>query len=93
MFIKPASYTNPASLYAAPGKRETARLPRAGEQQFDTLIISRTAQKEQDFVARVSNDLRVRHSSGDLARIKEDIAAGRYEPDAMAVAAKLMLEG
>lgn len=71
----------------------SAQMP---EKLYDQVSLSKLPQGEQDFrkqmVSRLVGQVRTAHTTGDIQRIKDDVTAGTYKPDATEIAAKLLLE-
>lgn len=68
-----------------------------GSGRFDQLQISQTyddvEKKVMELTGQVSQQVRVRHTAGELSLLQQQIREGTYQPDAREIAAKMLLEG
>ena len=92
--IPPILQTAKAQNLSPSGVHSTSA---SNEAQFDRLRIHTAAteqrQFQQELASRLVKDIRTRHTTGDIQRIKEDIAQGRYRVDPQEIAKRLLLEG
>ncbi len=77
--------------------RNRTQVPQTSERQFDQVNISRESsgaeQFRQECVSRLVREVRTAHTASDIARIKAEVQSGTYQPDAVEIAAKLLMEG
>ena len=44
----------------------------------------------QEMVSRLSQEVRTAHTTGDIQRLKQQVASGQYVPDPMAIAGRML---
>lgn len=76
--------------------RGNAASPQVSELHFDQVNISRESstavQFRQECLSRLVREVRTAHTASDISRIKAEVQNGSYQPDAVEIAAKLLLE-
>lgn len=91
--VYPLSFSSPYQVASRPRNLQ----PQASGKQFDHVNISRESsaaeQFRQECVSRLVREVRTSHTTSDIARIKAEVQNGSYQPDAIEIAAKLLLEG
>ncbi len=68
---------------------------RPAAQQFDQIQLSKRPQgmegQVRELADRVSRQVRLRHTTGELDAIRTQIQNGTYQPDASEIAARMLL--
>lgn len=63
---------------------------------FDSVCLSDTSGEQdlfqRELVSRIVQEVKTRHTIGDIQQIKKEIDGGIYQPDPAEIAARLMLE-
>lgn len=65
--------------------------------KYDSVSFSAPASGEDKFrmalVGRLTQEVRAAHTTGDIAALHDQVAAGTYAPDSMAIARRMLLLG
>lgn len=97
--------SGPAAFYTTmatarlhyPKAERTARVRDAAPtHNFDSVSISAPTAEgrlQRGLVSRLSNEIRTATTTGDIQTLKAQVSSGTYEPDADAIAAKMLLLG
>lgn len=83
----PSQYKSATSNNARPSQFAGAH--------FDQVNISQSSTSEQfrkELVSRLVHKVRTLHTANDIHRIRAEVQSGTYQPDAVEIAAKLLLE-
>jgi negative regulator of flagellin synthesis FlgM len=67
--------------------------PAASSPKYDSVTISSQTQGSrfrQELVSRISQQVRTATSTGDIQRLKQQVADGTYVPDPMRMAARIL---
>lgn len=62
--------------------------------QYDSITLSHTEGSnrfQQELVSRLSQEVRTANTTGDIQRLKQQVASGQYIPDPMAIAGRMLL--
>ena len=63
--------------------------------KYDQLLLSKRPQGEEkrvrELVGQISCQVRMRHTTGELSSLREQVQNGTYQPDAAEVAARMLL--
>jgi negative regulator of flagellin synthesis FlgM len=71
----------------------TAPARAAASPKYDSVTISSQTEEgrfRQELVSRLSQQVRTATSTGDIQRLKQQVADGTYEPDPMRIAARIL---
>jgi len=84
----------PSKVYRASTERE-ARVPAAsGHGNYDSVTLSSpsagVSRFHMDLVGRLSQEVRTANTTGDIHALRQQVAAGQYTPDPMAIAARIL---
>jgi negative regulator of flagellin synthesis FlgM len=86
------SPVTPTQMHQITPDREVRNQP-VTEPKYDSVTLSsQTGESRfhQELVSRLSKEVRTATSTGDIQRLKKEIAEGTYEPDPMRIAAKIL---
>ena len=77
-------------------EREIHSQPIQSEGKYDSITLSagnieRNAFK--DLVGRLTQEIRATTTTGDIRALRQQVASGQYEPDASAIAARMLFLG
>ncbi|MCI5689569.1 MAG: flagellar biosynthesis anti-sigma factor FlgM [Clostridiales bacterium] len=75
---------------AAPGTGKAEDRGRYDQTTFSRVLES-TESHVMELTGRVSQQLRARHTAGELAELGQQVRQGTYQPDPAAIAARLLL--
>lgn len=74
----------------------TARAEAAPKGKYDSIDLTHTPVGEGrtflEVVSRLSQEVKTVNTTGDVQAISNQLRSGQYEPDAMAIASKMLLE-
>lgn len=90
------SRTAVANLYNSyqPAERVTRPVETAAAPNYDSITISAAPTGESRFqmelVSRLSNEIRTSTTTGDIQSLRAQVAAGTYQVDASAIAARML---
>lgn len=88
----------PTQVYRA-AKGQENRIRASGEKtnQYDSVSFSAPASGEDKFrmalVGRLTQEVRADHTTGDIAALRSQVAEGRYTPDPVSIARRMLLLG
>ena len=62
--------------------------------QYDSITLSckteGVSRFHQEMVSRLSQEVRTAHTTGDIQRLKQQVASGQYVPEPMAIAGRML---
>lgn len=91
--ISPIHPAKALSAYA----EHTARAESVQQGKYDSIDLSPAPVGERrsflDVVSRLSHEVRTVNTTGDVQALAAQVRGGQYEPDAMAIASKMLLLG
>ena len=92
-----SSFT-PAKLYRTGAERDSRIHTAAGSQaheSYDSVTLSAPSQGNRflSMVSRLSQEVRTANTTGDIAKLRQEVAAGEYTPDPAAIAARILYLG
>lgn len=64
--------------------------------KFDSVTLSAASQDSRfhmGLVSRVSQEVRTATTTGDIAELRQQVSSGEYQPDPMAIAARILMLG
>jgi negative regulator of flagellin synthesis FlgM len=72
--------------------RDVHNQPVTGPKYDSVTLSSQTEESRfhQEMVSRLSKEVRTATSTGDIQRLRKEVAEGTYEPDPMRIAAKIL---
>ena len=83
--------------YYPAAQRETITAPIQSEGNFDSVTLSAPLGSEsrfhRDLVGRISQEIRTTTTTSDIRTLRQQVASGKYQPDASAIAARMLLLG
>lgn len=87
----------PTQVYRT-AQGQPQRLKVAGNSnKFDSVSFSTPASSDDKFrmalVGRLTQEVRAAHTTGDIAALHDQVAAGSYAPDATSIARRMLLLG
>lgn len=78
-------------------QREVVSAPVQSEGNFDSITLSTTNNSEsrfhKDLVGKISQEIRTTTTTSDIRALRQEVASGRYQPDASAIAARILFLG
>lgn len=88
----------PTQVYrTAKGQENRTRVSGERTNNYDSVSFSAPASGEDKFrmalVGRLTQEVRAAHTTGDIAALRAEVAAGNYTPDPVAIARRMMLLG
>lgn len=88
----------PAKVYRTSTERDSRTLTAAGNQpheNYDSVTLSAPSQGNRflSMVSRLSQEVRTANTTGDIAKLRQEVAAGDYTPDPAAIAARILFLG
>ena len=86
----------PAKSYRTNLERETRTKAAAGQNKYDSVTLSSATKESRfhmDMVSRLSQEVRTATTTGDIHALRQEVSAGRYTPDPMAIAARILFLG
>lgn len=87
----------PAKIYPAGKERENRPQAAAGHNKYDSVTLSGLPTKESRFrmelVSRLTQEVRTATTTGDIHALRQQVSAGRYTPDPMSMAARILFLG
>ena len=90
------SSIGPTKIYRTKtGRKERAKMI-PGNNQYDSVTISASGNQDSrflDLVGRLSQDVRATTTTGDIAALRQQVAAGEYNPDPAAIASRILYFG
>ena len=63
---------------------------------YDSVTLSKPSQNNRfhmDLVSRLSQEVRTSTTTGDIAKLRQQVASGQYTPDPMSIAARMLFLG
>ncbi len=91
----PISSLSPsAAYYTTPD--QNLRAPAAPNPQYDSVSISSPRGDSlfhKNVVSRLSQEVRTATTTGNIQALRQQVAAGEYTPDPMAIAARILFLG
>ena len=91
----PISSVTPIKPYRVNAEKGTVSAPSSGD--YDSVMLSAMSSDEKrlqlDAVSRVSQQVRTSVSTGDIQRLRQEVASGQYTPDPTAIAARILYLG
>lgn len=91
--ISRAAVANLYNSYQA-AERVARPVENAPHNNYDSITISPAPTGEDrfqmDLVSRLSNEIRTNTTTGDIQSLREQVAAGTYQVDASAIAARML---
>lgn len=89
--ISPVMPTKPISTHV----ERTAHTEAVQQGKYDSIDLSHAPVGERrtflEVVSRLSQEVKTVHTTGDIQAIKGQLRSGQYQPDAMAMAARMLL--
>ena len=83
--------------YTAAPERETHAQPLPADNgNFDSITLSSTGDttnRFKDLVGRLTQEVLSANTTGDIRALRSEVASGTYQPDASAIAARIMFLG
>lgn len=74
---------------------QTARTTPVPQRNYDSIELSPAPEGEQrqfmDLVSRIAKETRTATTIGDIQTLRAQVSSGEYQPDAMNIAAKMLL--
>lgn len=67
-----------------------------GHDSYDSVTLSQPSQNNRfhmDLVSRLSQEVRTSTTTGDIAKLRQQVASGEYTPDPMSIAARMLFLG
>ena len=86
----------PAKVYRTKAGRGERVKTGPETNKFDSVTISTPSQdgrSHMGLVSRLSQEVRTATTTGDIAALRQQVAAGEYVPDPMAIAARMLFLG
>lgn len=89
----------PAKVYRTNTERDSRTHTAAGNpahESYDSVTLSAPSQGNRfhmSLVSRLSQEVRTANTTGDIARLRQEVASGEYTPDPMAIAARILFLG
>lgn len=89
----------PSKVYKPKTERETRAQSVSGGSSYDSydsVTLSTPSQDSRfhmELVSRMSQEVRTATTTGDIAALRAQVAAGEYTPDPMAIAARILFLG
>lgn len=77
-------------------EREIQAQPVKNEAKYDSVTLSPSSGEDRFFkelVGRVAQEVRTSTTTGDIRALRQQVASGQYQPDASAIAARMLLLG
>lgn len=85
----------PVGVHHYPGSGRAAAAQRADSARFDQMQFTSpsggTEKRVLDLTGRVSQQVRARHTTGEIARLQRQVREGTYQPDAREIAARMLM--
>ncbi len=83
--------------YTTAPQRDTVTTPVQSEGNFDSITLSDPGSSEsrfhKDLVGRISQEIRTTTTTSDIRTLRQQVASGEYQPNASAIAARMLLLG
>ena len=76
--------------------RESTAAPVQGEGNFDSVTLSASSSENRfhkELVGKISQEIRTTTTTSDIRALRQEVASGRYQPDASAIAARILFLG
>lgn len=85
----------PRKIYRTSSAREARAHTVSGGGSYDSVTLSASGQDSRflDLVSKLSREVRTATTTGDIASLRQQVAAGTYRPDPMAIAGRILLLG
>lgn len=77
-------------------ERETHPQSISTERKFDSVTLSSDREENRmfrDLVGRLAQEVRTTTTTGDIRTLHQQVASGEYQPDASAIAARMLFLG
>ena len=77
-------------------EREIHTQPLQSEGKYDSITLSKSSGENRfhkDLVGRITQEIRTTTTTGDIRALRQQVASGQYQPDASAIAARILLLG
>lgn len=90
------SSIGPAKVYQTKAGQKGRVKAAPGKNKYDSVTISAPSQDNRfrmEMVSRMSQEVRTVTTTGDIAALRRQVAAGEYTPDPMAIAARILFLG
>jgi len=94
-----SSVSSPASVYRAGQEKDRERRIQTASSrtQYDSVTLSspRTGESrfQMEMASRLTQQVRTVTTTGDIASLRQQVSSGTYAPDAMNIAARMLLLG
>ena len=75
-------------------ERESHAQSIKSEAKYDSVTLSQSSGEDRFFkelVGRVAQEVRTTTTTGDIRTLRQQVASGQYQPDASAIAARMLL--
>lgn len=87
----------PAKPYRTSAEREPRAQIASSHGNYDSVTLASVPTGESrfhmDLVSRLSREVRTATTTGDIHTLRQEVSAGRYVPDPMAMAARILFLG
>lgn len=88
---------SPIPVTSATRAEHPERVESAPQSKYDSVDLSPAPEGERRFVmdtvSRLANEVRTAKTTGDIQALTAQVHSGQYQPDAMAIASKMLLLG
>lgn len=77
-------------------EREIHAQPIQSEGKYDSITLSSDSGENRfykDLVGRITQEVRTATTTGDIRALRQQISSGQYQPDASAIAARMLFLG
>lgn len=77
-------------------ERDIHSQPVQSEGKYDSITLSATNSERssfKDLVGRLTQEVRATTTTGDIRALRQQVASGQYEPNASAIAARMLFLG
>ena len=77
-------------------ERDIHSQPAQSEGKYDSITLSATNSERssfKDLVGRLTQEVRTTTTTGDIRALRQQVASGQYEPNASAIAARMLFLG
>ncbi len=85
----------PPKVYLTKAGRDSRAPAAPGANKYDSFTLSSPGQDSRflDLVSRLSQEVRTATTTGDIAALRQQVAADQYTPDPMSIAARMLFFG
>ena len=85
----------PRKVYRTKAGRDARAQVSVGASNYDSFTLSASGQDSRflGLVSRLSQEVRTATTTGDIAALRQQVAADQYAPDPMSIAARMLFLG